>query len=40
MGIMYGYILIVVVLKIGYVKVNFYNGNEFIVVSDGFIEVR
>lgn len=37
---MSGYILIVVVLKIGFVKVKFYDGIEYIVVSDGFVEVR
>ena len=27
-------------IKTGHVKVNFHNGNEFIAVSDGFIEAR
>lgn len=40
MGIMYGHIPTVAALKTGHVKVNFHNGNEFIAVSDGFIEAR
>ena len=40
MGIMSGHIPTVAALKTGYVKVNFHNGNEYIAVSDGFVEVR
>ncbi len=40
MGVMNGHIPTVSALKTGYVKVNFHNGNEYIAVSDGFVEVR
>ena len=40
MGIMSGHIPTVAALKTGYVKVNFHNGNEYVAVSDGFVEVR
>ena len=40
MGVMNGHIPTVSALKTGYVKVNFHNGNEYVAVSDGFVEVR
>ncbi|MEJ7488029.1 F0F1 ATP synthase subunit epsilon [Staphylococcus pasteuri] len=40
MGVMNGHISTVSALKTGYVKVNFHNGNEYVAVSDGFVEVR
>ncbi|ATH62165.1 F0F1 ATP synthase subunit epsilon [Staphylococcus pasteuri] len=40
MGVMNGHIPTVSALKTAYVKVNFHNGNEYVAVSDGFVEVR
>ncbi|WP_341775528.1 F0F1 ATP synthase subunit epsilon [Staphylococcus pasteuri] len=40
MGVMNGHIPTVSAIKTGYVKVNFHNGNEYVAVSDGFVEVR
>ena len=40
MGVMWGHIPTVAALKIGYVKVNFDSGSEYIAVSEGFVEVR
>ncbi|MGO2078482.1 F0F1 ATP synthase subunit epsilon [Staphylococcus equorum] len=39
-GVMYGHIPTVAALEIGYVKINFDNGSEYIAVSEGFVEVR
>ena len=39
-GVMWGHIPTVAALKIGYVKVNFDSGSEYIAVSEGFVEVR
>ncbi|MBN6092454.1 F0F1 ATP synthase subunit epsilon [Staphylococcus saprophyticus] len=39
-GVMYGHIPTVAALEIGYVKINFDGGSEYIAVSEGFVEVR
>lgn len=39
-GVMYGHIPTVAALKIGYAKINFDGGSEYIAVSEGFVEVR
>lgn len=39
-GVMYGHIPTVTALEIGYVKINFDGGSEYIAVSEGFVEVR
>lgn len=40
MGVMYGHIPTVAAMKTGHVKVNFTQGNEYVAVSDGFVEIR
>lgn len=40
MGVMAGHIPTVAALKTGYVKVNKASGTEYLVVSEGFVEVR
>ena len=39
-GVMYGHIPTVAALEIGYAKINFDGGSEYIAVSEGFVEVR
>ena len=39
-GVMYGHIPTVAALEIGYAKINFDSGSEYIAVSEGFVEVR
>jgi len=39
-GVMYGHIPTVAALEIGYAKINFDGGSEYISVSEGFVEVR
>ena len=39
-GVMYGHIPTVAALEIGFAKINFDGGSEYIAVSEGFVEVR
>lgn len=40
LGVMHGHIPTVAPLKIGFVKVNYNGGSEYIAITDGFAEIR